>query len=248
MKEIKDNFSKQSETYKKFRPEYPEELYKVILTHSKNRESCWDCGTGNGQVAKELSKNFKNVFATDISENQLKLAYKKPNISYSISRAEKTPFNDNQFDIITVAQAIHWFHFNSFYKEAKRVGKPNSKIFVIGYGLLKINPRIDKIITKFYTEIIGAYWDKERRHIDNKYNSIEFGFEEIPAPKNLEMALEWDMQQLIGYLNSWSSVQKYIVKNGSNPVDLIKKELLELADNKTLNVSFPIFMKIGIIK
>lgn len=119
MKKIIDNFSRQSNSYKKFRPKYPKELYQVILSNSIERNECWDCGTGNGQVAIELSKYFKNVRATDISKNQIKLADSKSNIEYLIAKAEKTTFNENQFDLITVAQAIHWFDIKAFNSEVK---------------------------------------------------------------------------------------------------------------------------------
>ena len=74
MKQSKDKFSTQSEIYKKYRPVYPQELYDVILKATKGRGACWDCATGNGQVANELSKHFDVVFATDLSENQIKQA------------------------------------------------------------------------------------------------------------------------------------------------------------------------------
>ncbi|MEM6377589.1 MAG: class I SAM-dependent methyltransferase [Bacteroidota bacterium] len=149
MKKTIDNFSKQSGIYKKFRPEYPQALYEVLLSHAKHRDACWDCGTGNGQVAKELAKYFKQVEATDISENQIKLAEKRPNINFQVARVEATPFKENQFDLITVAQAMHWFDFKAFNAEVKRVGKSGSSICIWGYDLLRIDKKVDPIIKTF---------------------------------------------------------------------------------------------------
>jgi len=250
MKKVIDKFSTQSKTYKKFRPEYPEELFQMILSMSKERNECWDCGTGNGQVAKELSKYFRKVHASDISENQIKVAEKRSNIEYSVTRSEKTNFKENQFDLITVAQAIHWFDLKKFYAEAKRVGKNNSKIFVWGYGLLKIDKEVDKIIQKFYQEIVGPYWNKERGHIDSEYETIDFDFKELNPLKNMEIKTNWKLDNIIGFLNSWSSVQNYkTAKNGSNPVSNIESELSRVWPKDEIKpVSFPIFMKIGLIE
>lgn len=120
---MKDNFSQNSEDYKNFRPNYPKEVFDFIFEHLKNFENAWDVGTGNGQVAVNLSEKFEDVFATDISENQINSAEKKSNIHYSVQPAEKTGFPDNFFDLITVGQAIHWFDFEKFYTEANRVGR-----------------------------------------------------------------------------------------------------------------------------
>ncbi len=250
MKELIDNFSVQSNTYKKYRPEYPKELYEVILSISKGRSQCWDCGTGNGQVAKELAKYFKKVYATDISENQIKLAEKKSNIEYLISRSEKTNFKESQFDLITVAQAIHWFDFKAFYAEAKRVGKHNSKVCIWGYDILKVDKDVDEVIQEFYQKTVGSYWNKERRHIDSKYETIDFNFKELATPKNLVIKANWKLENMIGYLNSWSSVQNYKnANNDLNPVKKVESELLNVwGIEETKQVKFPVFMKIGIIE
>ncbi|MCB0375302.1 MAG: class I SAM-dependent methyltransferase, partial [Sinomicrobium sp.] len=154
MKNTKDNFSDQAKAYKKYRPEYPPELYKAVLALNSKRDACWDCGTGNGQVAVVLAKHYKRVYATDISENQLKHAEKRPNIRYGVCRAEQTGFEDDTFDLITVAQAIHWFDFEAFNKEIKRVSKDKGALCVWGYGLLQTEAGITKVIDRFYRETI----------------------------------------------------------------------------------------------
>src|SRR5690606_29901474 len=97
---MKDNFSTQSDKYAKFRPTYPAEFFKYLNSIVKNKKSAWDCGTGNGQIAFELSKFFENVYATDISQSQIDNARKADNIRYSVQRAEKTDFTDGMFDFI----------------------------------------------------------------------------------------------------------------------------------------------------
>ena len=246
MKGSKDLFSKQAKIYKHYRPKYPQELYEEILRVTEKRDTCWDCGTGNGQVAIELSKHFKKVYATDISERQINYAEPKENINYLCERAEKTSFTNNQFDLITVAQAVHWFDFDEFNKEATRVLKEGGIISIWGYGLLRIEQSIDRLIDKLYKELRGSYWDPERRHIENEYESVKFDFEEIKIKKELLMEVSWTKEELTGYLNSWSSVQNYISIKGENPVSLIMKEIEKSwKDNNKKQVVFPVFMKVG---
>ena len=121
---MKDNFSTQSEQYARFRPVYPAALYDFLLPLAPARTAAWDCATGNGQVAAVLADHFQQVFATDISARQLARAVLKPNLSYAVGAAEQTDFPDAAFDLVTVAQAAHWFDFQRFYPEVRRVLKP----------------------------------------------------------------------------------------------------------------------------
>lgn len=245
-KSTKDNFSKQSELYKKFRPSYPSYFLKEIVNLTKSKDFLWDAGSGNGQVAAALAGNFKTIFATDISTKQIQNAVQKENIIYSVQKAEETNFDSNFFDLITVAQAIHWFDFDAFYKEALRVGKKEAILAVWGYGLLRISPKIDAFIDDFYTTIIGIYWDTERKHIDNAYESIPFPFENIPLKQAYFIESEWTIDELEGYLYTWSSVQKYLDKHLESPIDKLMDNIrLHWTEGSKMPVRFPIFTKIA---
>lgn len=246
---MKDNFSSHASTYVKFRPVYPGAIYDFILGLAVKRNTAWDCGCGNGQVAGALSENFKQIIASDISEKQIRHAVKKPNIEYLIFPAEDTPIHDHSVDLIIVAQAIHWFDFDSFYKEVKRVSTEEAVIAVWCYELLEISIDVDSVIMELYSEILGEeFWDPERKYIQEHYKTIPFPFEEIPAPA-FKIAVSWDFEQLTGYLNTWSAVQHYIRKNGGNPVDQISEKLKQVwGSQQSRLVSFPIYMRIGKIK
>jgi len=240
---MKDNFSTQSSSYARYRPAYPQELYKFLKEKLTITETAWDCGTGNGQVAGELANFFQKVEATDISKQQLENAVKKPNIQYSVKRAEETNFPDNSFDLITVAQAVHWFNFKTFYNEVERVLKPNGIIAIIGYSLFKSNLETDKLIHKFYKDIIGPFWDEERRYLNEKYQTIPFPFQEIETPA-FQQEYQWSFDHLIGYLETWSAVKHYEKEKGENPVNLIKNELKTAFGNKN-KIVFPILLRLG---
>lgn len=242
---MKDNFSKLSQGYSQYRPSYPLALFEYLVSLVPDRKTAWDCGTGTGQVASRFAGYFAKVYATDISENQIKHAVKKHNIIYKIERAEKTTFSDNSFDLIAVAQAIHWFEFDKFYQEAERTLKSNGVIAVIGYSLAKVNQEIDEVVNNFYTNIIGEYWDKERKYVDEHYRTIPFPFNEIDVPQ-FTSEYRWSLNHYIGFLNTWSAVQHYIDKNNSNPIDLIVDDLEKLwAEDEKKSVIFPVLLRVG---
>ena len=242
---MKDNFSAQSGEYAKYRPLYPEALFAYIEQTVSQKQAAWDCGTGNGQVAHALSQFFQHIEATDISQAQIDNAAQAPNIHYSLQPAEKTTFSDGFFDAVVVAQAIHWFNFQQFYAEVKRVAKADAILFVVGYGMLTISEPIDRVIDHFYTSVIGDYWDKERRYVDEHYRTIPFPFTELPAPQ-FANTVHWTLNHLVGYLSTWSAVQHFIRQNGFNPVDQLHQELQQHWPEETIyEVRFPLLLRVG---
>lgn len=246
---MKDNFSKQANLYAAFRPKYPEALYSFLYKHVQHFNAALDVATGNAQVAVELASKFKEVHATDISAKQLEYAPKLENIFYKVEAAEHTQFADAYFDLITVAQAVHWFKFEQFYKEVKRILKRGGIIAVIGYGVLNINPQVDAWLHHYYKEVIGPYWDKERKYVDEAYKTIPFPFDEIVTP-SLAMEYEWSRDQFIGYLGTWSAVQHYVKANGVQPLNetLLKDLYNRWMKEEVYKVSFPLLLRVGTIK
>ncbi|CAN5449681.1 class I SAM-dependent methyltransferase [soil metagenome] len=245
---MKDNFSNASHLYAKYRPVYPAEMLRFIVSLVKENNQAWDCGTGNGQVAQVLSEYFTTVQATDISTQQIQQAAPNNKIVYSVSRAELTTFPDNSFDLITVAQAIHWFDFDLFYAEVKRTAKPEAILAVFGYGFFQISSEVDAIITEFYDSVIGVYWDYERRYLDENYQTIPFPFHEI-SHEDFKMELNWTAEQILGYLETWSAVKHYQKAHQKNPLDLIRTELKQVLSRKEHHkVVFPIFLRLARIE
>ena len=242
---MKDNFSTQAAEYAIYRPTYPQELYSYLFSLVDQKDAAWDCATGNGQVASVLAQYFKDVYATDISEKQLSQALLLSNVVYRVESSEKANVPDASFDLITVAQAIHWFNFGAFYSEVKRTLKPNGLLAVVGYGLMFIDKKVDKVVHKLYEDILGRYWDSERRYIEEGYKTIPFPFEEITAP-HFQIKTSWNFSQLIGYLNTWSSLQHYKKANDRNPLEYMFTELKEAwGDDAVKDVHFPILLRVG---
>lgn len=244
---MKDNFSKQAPQYSKFRPQYPDEMIAYLISFVTNKSVALDIATGNGQVAHKLSPFFETVYGIDISQNQLNNAVSAENIIYKVASAENTFFKNQEFDLITVAQAIHWFDFDLFYKEIYRILKPEGIIAVLGYGLFSTNAHSDKIIQHFYYTIVGPYWDAERKYLDENYVTIPFPFIEV-VTQPFANHLVWTFEQLIGYLGTWSATQHYISKNNKNPIDLIYEDLKKSWQENDQKVTFPLLLRMGKLK
>ena len=247
MKQVIDNFSSGAADYALYRPESPLEIFDFLYSHVKTFNTAWDCGTGNGQVALKLAERFKTVYGTDISEKQLALAPKKDNIIYRKERAEQTSFPDHSIDIITVAQAIHWFDFESFYAEVRRVAAPGALFAAWTYSLLRLTPVINEVIDHFYWNITHPYWDKERALVDAGYKTIPFPFKEIQVPA-IDIVKSYNINQLIGYLRTWSGVQHYIETEKKDPMELVLKDLEKAwGNNETLPVHWPVHVRAGYV-
>jgi SAM-dependent methyltransferase len=246
---MKDNFSTQSKAYATFRPKLPVEVYQFIFQHVSSFDRAWDAGTGNGQTAVELAKQFRQVVATDISENQLAHAAQRKNIIYKKEPSEHSSLESSSVDLITIAQAIHWFDFADFYREVRRVAKPGGIIAAFTYSLFEVDDqKVNELIRHFYWAETQPYWDSERKLVDEEYRTIPFPFEEIAAPK-FSMEYRWNTDHLLGYMNTWSAALRYQKKTGKNMMDEFLKEKIAALTLKeqVLTVRFPIHMRIGTV-
>lgn len=239
-----DRFSGHANLYAQYRIDYPDDLYTFILSFTTHQQTAWDCATGNGQVASALADRFDRVEATDISETQLLLATKKTNIQYQISRAEQTPFANQTFDLITVAQALHWFDVNAFHNEVRRVSKPGAVIAEWGYGLVQLGAGLDTILLDFYRNRIGPYWDPQRKHIDNAYATLPFPFADVQHA-DFAARRSWSLERFLNYLRTWSAVRQYILENEEDPVTGLGEELTPLWGDDERDIQFPVFLRVG---
>lgn len=245
---MSDLFSEQAAYYARYRPVYPDELYNFIFEHLGKKKYAWDCGTGSGQVAAYLSDHFKKVYANDISSRQIEHAEQKKNIEYHNVPAENSGFPSGHFNLITVAQAIHWFDFDRFYYEVRRTASENALLAVFGYGRITINLDVDPVIHQFYEDVFSNDFKKIRNYINSKYQAIPFPFPEIPSP-SFEINMEWSANELEGFFYSWSAVQKLKTQNMSNPVpEIMQKIIGDLTSGNFFEVKFPVFLRLGKIK
>ena len=243
--QFKDHFSAHASEYATFRPHYPAALFRYLAGILDEQELAWDCATGNGQAAVELAQYFQRVIATDASAQQIANAQSNSRIEYRIAPAENSEIDSNTVDIITVAQALHWFDLDRFYAEAKRVLKPQGVIAVWAYNLLHVAPPIDAIINHYYSTVVGPYWPAERALVE-KFDQLPFPFSQIKPPP-FEMIAEWNLSHLLGYLGTWSSTQRFISVNKTDPVQTIYPELRSVWQDpqQSHRVAWPLTLRIG---
>lgn len=240
---FKDHFSGHAKIYAESRPTYPDSLFDYLATLVVQPDQVWDCATGNGQAAQALAKRFARVVATDASAKQIANALPVENVEYRVATAENSGLPDQSVTVVTVAQALHWFHFDAFFAEVDRVLKPGGVLAVWAYELFHMSPAADAVIDKLYSDTLKDYWPPERRHIERGYADIPFPYPLIATP-DFFIEVQWSTEQIMGYLNSWSAVRKFIEAEGVNPVEAIAGELRR--NTHPLNrVVWPLILKVG---
>jgi ubiquinone/menaquinone biosynthesis C-methylase UbiE len=243
---FKDHFSKQAAHYAKFRPRYPRELFEYLGGVAPSRTLAWDCATGNGQAAVGLASVFDRVIATDVSEKQIAKAQGHERVEYQVVPAEESKLKSTSVDLVMVAQALHWLDFSRFYDEVRRVLKTDGVFAASAYLFAQIEPAIDAVVNWYYSEVVGSFWAPERKLVEN-FAEIPFPFQKIDAP-NFEMAAQWNLDQLVGYLRTWSATQRFIAANNRDPLREIADELRDAwGDTKqTRRVIWPLTLRVGI--
>lgn len=199
-------FDQGGQAYARFRPEYPDSLVAFLASHTRDRRLAVDVGCGNGQLTQLLASYFNQVLGLDPSADQIANTNAHERIHYQRAPAEQLPVRDASADLITAAQAAHWFDLPEFYREARRIGSPGALLALISYGVLELEPAFNERFQKFYWEEIGPYWPPQRKLVDTKYATIEFPFDELTAP-DLAIRAEWKLAEFLGYLQTWSAIQ-----------------------------------------
>jgi ubiquinone/menaquinone biosynthesis C-methylase UbiE len=241
-----DHFTPVAGQYASFRPSYPDELFDWLASVTPQRKQAWDCGAGSGQATAPLAARFEKVRGTDISAAQLASAPKLGNVEYRVSPAETSGLPDHSADLVTVAQALHWFDLAAFYAEVQRVLKPQGVIAAWGYNRFLIEqPELQRIIDLFYEDTIGPYWPAERVHVENEYRHLPFPFSRIHSPR-FSLQKEWPREHLMGYLRSWSAVARFQAANGHDPVEALEKEVAQhWPKGKSYWIEWPLFLHVG---
>jgi len=242
-----DHFSSFAGRYADFRPNYPAALFDYLAALVARTSLVWDCAAGNGQATVDLARRFDRVIATDASAEQIAAATPDEKIEYRVALAEQSGLPDESVGLITVAQAVHWFKLENFWKEANRVLAENGVIAVWTYGINEVEgDAVNELVQDFYSNTVGPYWPPERRLVEEGYRTISFPFERIDPPE-LRMETQWTLPQLIGYFSSWSATNRFIKATGRNPLEPLFESLSRVWGdvNKARLVTWPLAMLVG---
>nr|WP_314539556.1 class I SAM-dependent methyltransferase [uncultured Massilia sp.] len=199
-------FDQGGSAYARFRPEYPPELAAFLAATAPARTLAVDAGCGNGQLTQLLAACFERVVGVDPSADQIANAAPDSRIDYRCAPAECMPVADGSADLVTAAQAAHWFDLPAFYREVRRIGRPGAILALASYGVLRMDAALDARFQAFYRDEIGPYWPPQRQLVDTGYATIDFPFAEL-APPALEIRCDWSLPQFLGYLTTWSAVR-----------------------------------------
>lgn len=241
-----DYFSTQAKIYSVFRPRYPESLFDFYETLVPDQLYALDLGCGNGQLLVHLKSRFSKVVAIDSSRSQLSQARPSKNILYLQADSARLPVQSGNISLALAAQSVHWFDFALFFSEIERVLKIGGIFSMIGYGLPKIDSEIDRVIYRFYSKELEGFWPPERKHIDSEYRNIHFNYRDIPCPVK-EISTEWQFDDLVGFLKSWSAVNLFIKNTGNDPVIKIQSDLSAAWGNTGIKktIRWPLFVRSG---
>ncbi|MGE5277129.1 MAG: class I SAM-dependent methyltransferase [Acidobacteriota bacterium] len=219
-----DHFSSAAAEYARHRPDYPAELFDYLAALAPGRRRAWDCATGSGQAAVGLARLFREVLATDASAQQISQARPHARVRYRVAPADDSGLEAGSVDLVTVAQALHWFDRPRFWQEARRVLLPGGVIAVWCYDLMRADEEVAAVIRRFYRDVVGPYWPPERVLTEQRYRTIDFPFpEETPPPFRMEK--RWSLPDLVGYLGTWSAVRRYRETLGEDPVGPVSEQL-----------------------
>jgi ubiquinone/menaquinone biosynthesis C-methylase UbiE len=210
-----DAFSEAAERYATARPTYPKTLFQTLATLAPATRSAWDCGTGNGQAATGLAEFFESIEATDASAEQIAQAQFHPRVRYRAVPAEASGIADESMDLISAAQALHWFDRDRFFAEVQRIARPRALLAAYGYSWFYLTPILDALTDRWLLQPVQSHWSANNRLLWDGYRTIAFPFEEVISPC-LAIHLTWTLDQLFDYYLTWSAPRRKIAAEGDS--------------------------------
>jgi SAM-dependent methyltransferase len=245
MPAFSDHFGASARAYASYRPHYPAALFEWLCSVTAGRERAWDCGTGSGQAGVALAGRFAEVVASDPSVAQLANATPSPGLSYVAMTAELPALRTGSMDLVTVAQALHWFDRPRFFAEVDRVLRPNGVLAVWSYGLLTIDPSVDAHVGRLYRDVLGPDWPSERSLVDSGYAGVALPYAELPTP-DVAMEADWSLAQFGGYLSSWSAVGRHRTRVGIDPLPAFMRDVTHAwGPAATRRIRWPLTVRAG---
>ena len=241
---FKDHFSGQSHAYQRYRPGYPPALFEWLAGIAPGRGLAADAGAGNGQAAAQLAAHFDAVIAIEPSAAQLAEARMHPRVTYRQEPAEATSLQAGSVDLLVVAQSAHWFDWPRFTAEAARVLRPGGVLAIWSYGNCGVTPDIDRLVADFSRDVVGPYWPRERRHVEEAYRTLALPFAPIATP-DLAMQTRWDAAAMLGYLDTWSAVRRCRARTVRDPLALLVRPLTDAWGGVARPISWPLTLIAG---
>lgn len=242
-----DHFSAQARAYADARPGYPPELFSWLADQCPGHDLAWDVACGNGQASVALAAHFDRVWASDASANQIAAARPQAGVHYVVEPAEACTLAAASADLVTVAQAWHWFDRECFATEVRRVLRPGGLFAAFNYGLSAVTPMVDLVFHRLYHDVLGDDWPPERQFAVERFGELPLPFPALTDCPTLTIECRWTLGQYLAYLRSWSASQRYRQRTGSDPVDLLGADFARAwADpDQIRTVRWPLTLRAG---
>jgi len=135
--ESTDKFTGKAEIYEKYRPSYPLEYIDYLISETGLNEDSIiaDIGSGTGILSRQLLGRGYTVIGVEPNDDMRTVAEQtiNPNSNFISVKAtaENTTLDDNSIDLVTVAQAFHWFDMERFRLECQRILKQEAKVTLV---------------------------------------------------------------------------------------------------------------------
>jgi SAM-dependent methyltransferase len=208
MTDTVERFSNRVENYVKYRPDYPREIIGWLTAQGALEQDTIvaDIGCGPGISTRMFLENGNRVFGVEPNSAMRAAAseYLKPFPNFKLieGSSENTNLNDASIDLVTAAQAFHWFRPEPTRKEFERIIKPG------GHAALIWNIRQEET-TPFLIEYERLIRDHSADYQAVRHNNI--GDEEVAQFLGPDMRAatfdnvqEFDFDGLLGRLLSSS--------------------------------------------
>ena len=236
------SFENQGQNYEDYRPKYPEPFITKLIELSKGKKTYLDIATGTGQLLFQLYPYFSEIcVGNDASISQLKIAQNnlnkilqsqcliRPHIELIHSDAmiieeelrKRSLFT--KFDLITIAEALHWFDYEKLfdYINDNLLSKDGILCILSYYPSecefnvkdVEFRKKAHQYYEKFYFTI-RSYFACNQDSIYSGYSDIDFEkyYKNVSREKYIE-GIPMSVESFIKYLKTWSGYNTYIEQN-----------------------------------
>jgi SAM-dependent methyltransferase len=151
------------ENYERSRPGYPRDAVACLVAElGITRDSLvLDLGAGTGKLTRELTATGARVIAAEpVRWQYLKSRRRAPGAHVVAAAAEGLPLVSGSLDVVTVAQAFHWFDTDRALAEIHRVLRPGGHLGLIGYRFDHSVPWVARL-----SALTNRHRDSRRRRI-----------------------------------------------------------------------------------
>ena len=226
--------------YQHHRPDYPPELFAWLADQCPSRKRALDLGCGSGQACRALESRFSQVLGADLSLEQLRAAPRGAS-RYLAARADALPIADDSLDLITVAQALHWFALPAFFHEAQRVLVDHGLLAVISYGLCSVEG-LEGLVEDFHDRALQPWWPAARRLVVDGYRGVELPWPEYTDTPAMTLERHWTWREMAGYLDTWSALVR-AREAGEDPLATFLPELRAHWGDGSRTVRWPLRLR-----